>query len=405
MRPLRWTLAWAAACAAAPSAGAAPLSYTLAPTRIILNGDVLDVDARLDLGGERPRLTGRLSGPRLDIRPWLAEIRPDPAPPPPGSDDRDGASSAVFSDDPLPLEALRLLDASLDLDLGRVVLDRADLQSVRATAELSGGRLRLDPLTAGLGEGRLAGSVEVDAGDARPHMTAMFEGGDLASADLLGLAGYPALVDAPAELRMNLRADGASLEALAGTVSGRVTMLVDQGRLDTGVLDATSDGARLLLATLERGGAPSSRLNCAAFDVAAEQGVLTPELAVLDTEYATLGIEGEVDLGRESLALSILPRAKVLSLDLTAPFLVRGPLAEPRVDVDRAGAAREVAGLLAALAAPPSVERAFDGLDGNRGCLSLDADAASGPGAPAGIEVPDNVEDLIERGVRGLFGR
>jgi AsmA family protein len=386
---------------------AAAVTYALSPTRIIVNGDALEVDGRLELGGPRPRLTGKIKGARLDLRPWQQTGRKADTPPTSGGSEEGADRARLFSPDPLPLELLRNYELGLDLALERVVLEGAELENLRARAALDGGRLRLDPLQAGLGAGQIDGEVLVDAAGATPAVTLDLQGSDLQSAELLALAGQPPVLQAPAELRVGLHGEGASPAALAGSLSGQVTALLEQGQLDTGPLAAARDEARMLLEALQRGRVGrSSRLNCAAFDLTADRGVVTPQLAVLDTELATLAIEGSVDLGRERLDLKVLPRTKVARFDVAAPFSVGGTLAEPDIGIDRAGAARQLAGLLGALAAPPEVRRAFEGLEGDKGCLSLEADTAPAEQArPPEIEVPRNLDDLLDRGVRGLFGR
>jgi uncharacterized protein involved in outer membrane biogenesis len=89
---------------------------------------------------------------------------------------------------------------------------------------------------------------------------------------------------------------------------------------------------------------------CAVLDLAAEQGVLRPRLAVLDTPDSTLLMDGSISLASEAIALQLTVAPKDFSpLALRSPLKITGTLAAPEVSVQKSAVVARVAaaGLLA----------------------------------------------------------
>src|SRR5690606_14899376 len=75
-------------------------------------------------------------------------------------------------------------------------------------------------------------------------------------------------------------------------------------------------------------------INCAAADMALDHGVMTPRLAVFDTENVLVEGSGTVDFGKESLDLDIRPHSKgIRIISLRSPLYVRGSFADPQAGV------------------------------------------------------------------------
>jgi len=78
------------------------------------------------------------------------------------------------------------------------------------------------------------------------------------------------------------------------------------------------------------------RIHCAAADLVAKDGVLTPRLFSIDTDDAEITVDGSIDLGTEKLDLTVHPQAKRLRLlSLRSPLHVRGTLSKPDVGVNK----------------------------------------------------------------------
>ena len=78
------------------------------------------------------------------------------------------------------------------------------------------------------------------------------------------------------------------------------------------------------------------KLRCAVADFDVKQGRMTAGALVFDTQVTTLIGTGTIDLGDETLDLTLIPRTKKTSpLALTSPIYIRGSFARPTTEVDK----------------------------------------------------------------------
>jgi len=76
------------------------------------------------------------------------------------------------------------------------------------------------------------------------------------------------------------------------------------------------------------------KINCAATDFAADNGVFNTRLFVFDTEDALINVDGKVNFATEQLDLDVKPHSKGLRIfTLRSPLYVRGTLKNPDVGV------------------------------------------------------------------------
>jgi AsmA family protein len=122
------------------------------------------------------------------------------------------------------------------------------------------------------------------------------------------------------------------------------------------------------------------RCGVASFD--AQDGTLTAQSLVIDTEPVLITGEGTIDLGSETLDLRFQGRPKHPRLRLRAPLLVRGTLRHPSFGVDPKKPAAQAGGAVAlgVLLTPVAAMLAFvdPGLAKDADCTALLAQARSG---------------------------
>jgi hypothetical protein len=89
-------------------------------------------------------------------------------------------------------------------------------------------------------------------------------------------------------------------------------------------------------------------LNCVAGDFAVTNGLLQTRYFLIDTDQASIGVDGQIDLGKETLALTVQPENKNFRLiSLRSPVYVGGTFAEPQVNIDKGKVALRAGGALA----------------------------------------------------------
>jgi uncharacterized protein involved in outer membrane biogenesis len=118
-----------------------------------------------------------------------------------------------------------------------------------------------------------------------------------------------------------------------GSASGEVKLLMNDGAISKTLLETAGlNVGNIVIGKLF--GDKTVKINCAASDLAASNGVFQTRLFVFDTEDAVIHINGSVNFANERLDLDVRPDAKGLRiLSLRSPLYVKGTLKNPDVGV------------------------------------------------------------------------
>ncbi|MBP0445591.1 AsmA family protein [Roseomonas sp. SSH11] len=267
----------------------------------------------LALDGPRPRLAGRLAAETIILPPldWRGR-------------------------EPLPLAALRLLDAELSLSVAQLEAGGLPpLRELRGRLRLSAGKLALEEMEAAVAGGTWAGALALDAsGDAPRLLLAGGIRGVAISGPVLGLPLDIVAGEAAGDAR--LEATGSSPAALLATLSGEAAVSVRRGAL-TG-LDAAAAG-RAAMAGDEPALRRALQEGRTEFESLALRAGLDAGRAALREggaagEGVALTLRGEVDLARSALDVSATQKPP----DPVPEVGVRltGPAGQPRRLLDLA---------------------------------------------------------------------
>jgi len=293
--------------------------------------------ARLDAA--RPKLTGELVIPELDVTPYAAGGEAGAAPAQP--------SEGGWSEEPVDLSALRLVDADLSIQAGTLRYGEIEVNDAALEATLEDGRLTADlsrfNLYSGQGSARLVANArqdtpsyslqaDLDALNALPFMQAA--------------AGFDRL-EGIGSLSLDVASQGASPADIMNALNG-------QGRFDF------SDGAikgvnlarviRGVQTALETGELPQGFGDTEATDFSSLGGTINiadgvaanPDLALLSPLLRVQG-EGSLNLLEQSIDYRLTPRAVA---DLTGqggeadlngvpvPIRIRGSMTSPSISLD-----------------------------------------------------------------------
>lgn len=260
----------------------------------------------------------------------------------------------------LPVEPFRperwtSLDAELSFTGKQIVREHAlPLRNLSAELRLKDGVLTLAPLRFEVAGGQVQGKVRLD-GSASEGLQASLE----AQARQLQLRQLlPALEGVPASVgalngRLTLAARGESVAALLGAADGEVSAVINEGSVSKLLLEKMGLNFGSVVLTTMLGDHPV-RLNCLVSDFSFQHGIMRSRSVVADTEDATIGVAGSVDLARERLDLTLKPDSKGLRLlSLRAPLYVRGSFQHPELSVDKRVLALRAGGALALAALAP----------------------------------------------------
>lgn len=271
-----------------------------------------------------------------------------------------GESQKQPADKLLPVERFdttrwRAMDADVRFTGKRIVRkSNLPISNLSTHLVMDDGVLVLDPLALSAAGGDLKAHIRLDGRKNPMHgeatlslrhlqLSKLFPSVDLMHTSLGQING-----DA------KLDGDGNSVASLLGTSDGEVKILINDGAVSKLLLEEIGLNVGNIIITKLVGDKPE-KLNCAAADLVAKQGVWRPQIFVIDTEPMTIDVDGNINLADETLDLTIHPHSKgVRVLSLRSPLYLRGTLKHPDAGVEKGPLlARGVgAAVLGAVAAP-----------------------------------------------------
>lgn len=308
----------------------------------------------------RPLVQGRLRSRKVVLADLAGFIGAEPGssdvPQPARTQAADKARPRLLPDTPLSFPKVRGSDVHIEYRAEHIQRQHNPLDRLEARLAIDDGRLRLQPLSFGIGPGSIVADIDLDATQdpARLRADVDFRQLDLAhllqrqtpfkgqgriggEAQLAGRGNSLAQLLAHGDGELKLYSNGGDISAL----------LVDLAGLDFG------NGALSAL------GIPSrAQLRCMATQFALADGQLHTQLFVFDTTEANVVGSGTADLRDETLDFRLATEPKHFNIgSIPAPILVRGPLRSPAILPDpatlaaRGGAAALFGAVLTPLAA------------------------------------------------------
>ncbi len=274
----------------------------------------------LDLAGERPGLRLELKTDTLDIRPWLRERARRRS-------GRDGNHRLA------DLGWLDQVDVDLKLDIHRLVLTGAEVPAA-LDLKLHPRRSRVALTSVGGGGAARTVTLTLERGEGLPLLALEADLGRLALAPLLAAGPVAGLIDGHLDARVSLRSRGGSAEAIIDGLSGSVLLSVTDASADLRHIDRMTPGLRDLFGLLARSEARQARINCALGSLAVADGRVALD-ALVDTADALVLANGGIDLRSRTLDLRLVPKPKGAHLKVAAVVAVDGPLAKPRIGVEK----------------------------------------------------------------------
>ncbi|MEA3086266.1 MAG: AsmA family protein [Paraburkholderia sp.] len=289
----------------------------------------------------RPLLQGELVSHLLQFSDLAPVIGADSN----ASKAKRGDATAQPGNKALPVEEFRTdrwkaIDADVKFT-GRRIVKSPDLPitDLYTHVVMTDGVLSLEPLKFGVAGGSLSSNIHLDGS------TTPLKGRFATSARHLKLKqlfpSFKTMQNALGEINGDaaLTATGNSPAALAATSNGEVKALVTDGTVSRLLMEAA--GLNVANVVYEKlFGKRDVKINCAAADFVATNGVLDSRVFALDTEDAVIDIDGNVNLRDESMDLGVHPHTKGFRVfSLRSPLYVKGTFKDPHVGVNAAALA------------------------------------------------------------------
>ncbi len=383
-----------------------------------LGGSDLTGNATLLLDTPRPMIRARVLAGRLD----LADFKPPGAAE--AADAEAGEANFVFGEETLPLESLKAVNGELALSAGVLQLRSGlVLADLKANLTLNQGRLSLRPATAGLADGQVAASLDLDAAAALSAVAARLEARQVDYGRLLKDMAISEDIAGILDGTLDVSGAGASPRAIAAGLNGGLEVVSGQGAIDGRLMKLAAGGRGDMFSPLMSGDG-TIKLNCFVARFDSRDGLAQSRAILLDTETFTVGGGGTIDLRTEELDLKFDTETREISLaSLGVPFYVGGTLAKPTASLDPLGAVANPTVVATILTGPISLvgslvaKQQLDKTNGENPCVAaLSAMPGQSQSSTAGKvkstlegaaeSVGETLEDVgqgISEGLKSLF--
>ncbi|NVM22174.1 MAG: AsmA family protein [Desulfobacterales bacterium] len=317
-------------------------TYKISDIKVTLGDGGIAGSAEIGLAGKRPRLTAALSSQMLDLRPSpsIDEETDEPA----------EKQEKVFSDDPLPLDALKQTDVNLKIRTGKVLLPFMAIEELDADLILEDGTITVKPHKFVVGGGGLDGhfSLHPEGKEAVLSMSLEVDQADLGR--MLKELGAKEVIEGKLDAEIDLYGRGGSVAALMAGLNGKAVVVMGDGRIDNKYIRLLgtdlSSGIFRMLNPFKRE-TNYADLNCFVVGFNIKEGLAESSALVLDTSLLTVVGDGKADLKTEKLGMSLKPSPKKgigiqgvgklsLSLsELAKPLKLSGTFADPTLSIDK----------------------------------------------------------------------
>lgn len=293
-----------------------------------------------------PLLSGELSGSRL----VLADLLPAFGAPRPGSGNPKPPPGHVVPQREFDIPSLHRMNADVKVRLQRAELGtlfRRPLAPLQGDLLLEGGVLKLSNLVARAAGGEVKGGLGLDATNVRqPRWSADLRWGGIELDQWLRPRNERSQVSKPSGENPSyvtgkigghakLQAGGRSTARMIASTDGTVQAWVRDGTISHLVVEAAGLDVAQGLGLLIVGDDPLP-MHCAALKANAKDGVLTPEVAIIDTRDSTLFVSGTVALGDERMDLKLTSKPKDMSpATVRSPVHLSGTFSQPQFKVEK----------------------------------------------------------------------
>ncbi|MGC1458210.1 MAG: AsmA family protein, partial [Steroidobacteraceae bacterium] len=295
-------------------------------SELIATSGTSDVRGRVstDSSGGRPRFDVDLHSEDLklaDLGLRAAGRAPEPQ------------SALLLSDAMISPNVLHVEGAVAKYHANHLEVGRVTFENVSLAATIGKDALNVAPLAAILSGGRLAARLTLDASKPIPIANVDVS---IADADLGKLfkkdADSPP-VEGSLQARIRVTGQGRSIHQVAASATGTVSAQMTGGALRKSFAELTDADLRSLglLLVKDKQDVP---IRCALARFKAQDGTLTAQELVADTEPVLITGEGEIHLDSEALDLAIRGNPKSLRLfRLRSPVLIQGTFAHPLIHI------------------------------------------------------------------------
>ena len=279
-----------------------PEAMSLSGANISLDQIVGTGKFGVDLTKTKPSLNGNLSLNGLDLRPYMESY----------SSQAPTGSIQPWSEEPLDLEALKMVDVNFVLNTPNVKTGRINLGQTTLNTNVKNGRLQVDVPTVNLYGGTGTFKTVLDGSRSVPSVDMNFDLKRVASNDLLqAVAGF-AQLSGRADTKISFSGQGRTQAALMKSLAGNGGFNMLNGGLSG--IDATEFLSGLDSALTSRslpsglGAGKSTSFSDLVAGFSMDNGVAKIQSFTINGPQFSVEGQGQVDLGNQYIDFRFLPK-------------------------------------------------------------------------------------------------
>lgn len=285
-------------------------------------------DLSVDVSGDIPHLAGKVASRVLQFEDLGAVIGAGKNAPVP--------ARYLLPETPIHTERLRQSNAEVDYSAAAIRSRDFPLTSLDTHVSLRGGVLNLKPLAFGFTQGKLSGSLKIDARKPVPVTSIDARITDLKAGNFIKGADKP--LQGTLEARAVLTGTGNSVHDAASTANGTVTAVVPDGGMRHSLVEWTGIDVLTALSLNLSGDNSHAALRCAVASFTAKDGLLTAQRFLIDTDPVRIEGGGFINMRQETLNLRLQGKPKNFQLvRLRAPITLQGRWEAPALGVEAGG--------------------------------------------------------------------
>jgi len=292
----------------------------------------------------------------------------------------------LLPDATLKVDRIRSLDADVTYRAASIRNAPVNLRSGSAHVKLDAGVLKADPIAFELPQGRIGGTVRLDARKATPVTDLDLRLSNARVEHLIPARGGVEPITGAFAGRAKLRGTGDSVHKAFANADGEMMLVVPNGEIRRAFAELLGVNVVKGLGLLLSNNQETTPIRCGVAHFNARGGVFSADRIVFDTKPVLVTGSGSINMDSERLDLKVQGHPKKLRLvRLMLPVTAEGPLMRPKLGVE-AGPAIAQGGVAAALGAVLSPLAAIlpfvdPGLAKDANCAGLIGEAAR-EGAP-----------------------
>jgi len=295
---------------------------------------------------ERPKITIRLESSVIDFTALMKSSEKDEQ----KTVHKENQKRRLFSDDPLPFDALKKVDADILMKARNIHAKEARLEFGLFTLKLQEGDFSIDRLEATYKQTKISGNLHIDPGSP-PQLATNFLVQNFDLGDFLKETGKSDQVRGIVDIAAHGKSSGDSVSSLMAHLNGAFGAVMGPGYL-TKYLDLLSMDLSTKVIPFWGRHKKADEINCAVVQFDIKNGVAVSKGFVFDSQIGILSATGDTNLGTEQVNFLLNPRPKDFSLvNLSTKMRVTGTLMDAKVRPDTLSlvkrGAEEVLGFLA----------------------------------------------------------